>query len=523
MGYQIEQKVKGKTYLYDVESYWDKDKQQSRQRRTYLGRKDEVTGKLISTSRVAIPKSCKRFGGVFLLRKVITDLKLDYALRESFDDGYERYLHLAMYKILCSDPYYLYPFWQEDNHLVSQELDSQRISELLHDLGENDQQVERFFHNWIKLNRGKRSVMFDITSLSSYCQDNDLVEYGYNRDKEDLEQINLGIISKESNGSMHLPLAYRLYPGSINDVVTLENILEVIKEYRLQLSHCVLDRGFYSLSNIKKMQQKSLNYVLSVPFSTKLANQAAVENLSTLSASSNSFAYRKTVYYHIKKKISLNETSCTLHIYLDKEKKAREEIKLLSRLSELDKRFTSKQFKTAEHVETYISEITKSKRRYFSVKTTKGKFTVTRNNTVIDSELAKQGLFMIVTNLHDLDKDIILELYRSKDGAEKIFQSLKHDISEKRTRTKSLTTTKGSIFINFLALIILSRITQVMAEKNLFKIFSKQELFKNLDKLKIFTLSNGKPLLAEITKNQKLIFSAFDAKIDNPSYNSTGF
>ena len=46
MSYEVEQTKNGKTYIYKCESYWDKEKKQPRQKRTYLGRKDEVTGRI---------------------------------------------------------------------------------------------------------------------------------------------------------------------------------------------------------------------------------------------------------------------------------------------------------------------------------------------------------------------------------------------------------------------------------------------------------------------------------------------
>ena len=36
MSYTIEQKIGNHTYLYEVESYWDPEKKQPRQRRKYL-------------------------------------------------------------------------------------------------------------------------------------------------------------------------------------------------------------------------------------------------------------------------------------------------------------------------------------------------------------------------------------------------------------------------------------------------------------------------------------------------------
>jgi len=42
-------KRSGITYVYESKSYWDKEKNQSRSKRTLIGRLDEETGKVIST------------------------------------------------------------------------------------------------------------------------------------------------------------------------------------------------------------------------------------------------------------------------------------------------------------------------------------------------------------------------------------------------------------------------------------------------------------------------------------------
>jgi len=39
----------GITYVYESESYWDKEKQQPRSRRTLIGKLDDVTGEIIPT------------------------------------------------------------------------------------------------------------------------------------------------------------------------------------------------------------------------------------------------------------------------------------------------------------------------------------------------------------------------------------------------------------------------------------------------------------------------------------------
>lgn len=42
-------KRSGMTYAYEAISYWDKNKQQSRSKRTLIGRVDSNTGKIVST------------------------------------------------------------------------------------------------------------------------------------------------------------------------------------------------------------------------------------------------------------------------------------------------------------------------------------------------------------------------------------------------------------------------------------------------------------------------------------------
>lgn len=523
MSYKVEQEVKGKTYVYQVESYWDRDKQQSRQKRTYLGRKDPTTGKVQSTTRTSLPRNSFSFGGTFLLKNVIEGLRLPEAMEGIFEKRYEQYLYLAMFRVLTGEPYYLYPHWKDEVLLPDNaSMDSQRISEILQELGEDEKGIERFFAKWISMNSAKRAIVFDVTSFSSYSDNNELLEYGYNRDKEDLEQVNLGMISKEAiDGSLHMPLAYRIYPGSIRDVSTLGNVLELIEKYRVTLSTCVFDRGFFSQENIKDLQQKSLNFLVSVPFSSSLAQDAVIDCHDEIGSPMNAFSFRNSIYFHNTKKISLNGHSAVLHLFMDKEKKSRQENKLMRVISEIESTFQSKTFKNQQLAEQFIFETIKSKKKFFSIKKRKGRFVISRNQKIIEAEVRQFGIFIFLTN-QKLDKSSVLELYRDKDGVEKIFNSFKHDINAKRSRSKSCAAMKGNFFISFLSLIIISHVTQVMTKNNLFKDFSKQELFRTVSKLKVFSLANNQTLLAEVSRKQKNIFAAFGLKKINPSYNLAG-
>jgi transposase len=88
-------------------------------------------------------------------------------------------------------------------------------------------------------------LCYDITSVSSCSELNEFVRYGYNRDGEQLPQINLAMLFGQKSG---LPVYYHRTPGNINDVSTLHNLVETFKALEVGRMHYVMDKGFYSLT-----------------------------------------------------------------------------------------------------------------------------------------------------------------------------------------------------------------------------------------------------------------------------------
>ena len=81
MSYIVEQKIKGRIYLYKVDSYWDKDKKQSRQKRTYIGPKDAK--KKPSIKQIHSNIIHKSYGNIFLLNWIISKIGLYDIVKES--------------------------------------------------------------------------------------------------------------------------------------------------------------------------------------------------------------------------------------------------------------------------------------------------------------------------------------------------------------------------------------------------------------------------------------------------------
>ena len=53
---KLKDKRTGTTYVYESESYWDKEKKQSRSKRKLIGKIDPVTGEMVPTSSKGRPR-----------------------------------------------------------------------------------------------------------------------------------------------------------------------------------------------------------------------------------------------------------------------------------------------------------------------------------------------------------------------------------------------------------------------------------------------------------------------------------
>ena len=194
--------------------------------------------------------------------------------------------------------------------------------------------------------------------------------------------------------------------------------------------------------------------------------------------SSSSFTFSDDVYWYCKRDIKIGSVKCIAHVYLDKMRKSQQETFLLSKISEFENIFFQKKFQSKSECDEYVSEALKSWKYFFIVKKSKEGFSLERNVLNIEKEIERMGSIILLTcEDTTMLKDEILGLYRNKDSIEKVFSSLKNNLNEKRNRTHSLMTMRGSIFINFTSLILISWIDHIMKEKKLYK---KQQRLRSI-------------------------------------------
>ena len=120
---------------------------------------------------------------------------------------------------------------------------------------------------------------------------------------------------------------------------------------------------------------------------------------------------------------------------------------------------------------------------------------------------------LLTTKLKDpLDA---LQVYRDKDVVEKCFDDLKNVLDMKRLRMHSIETVDGRLFVQFIALILMSELRRAMRESKLIELYTVRELLLEMDPLtKIRYEGKYGSILTEVTRSQREILALL--KIELP-------
>jgi len=510
MSFIVSQKIKGRIYLYQVESYWDKDKKKARQRRTYIGPKDRVRGNNVKP--VLSELSVKHYGNICLLEYIAEKTGLLKILAKNFGSDYREILALSWFQIMETDADYLFPYWLGEQSLEQVKmLYSTDISGLYERIGRSQKAMERFTVDWIGNMQPIHGIYYDITSFSSYSTGIDSVEWGYNRDKEDLPQINMGMVCCQSSG---LPFFYKLFPGSIVDVSTIHNLLKDLQAYHLKDILMIMDRGFFSTSNITSIaaSEQQITFLQPLPFSLKATKELVKRNARKLKDVDTAFKYNEEIVHHTIDRITFGNQDFEAHIFFNEKAAIDGRHQFLAKLLEIEAGLTSRTFSSqTEMQKTLQAQVAEKYRCFFSWDKRSG--AIKRNKSKINERTANIGYFVIATNAQQMDRHVVLHHYRDKDKVEKIFDGVKNHTDGNRLRVHSGYKLEGKLFVKYIAMILYMYIIKVMREKKLFEKYSIREMIKELAKIKMIKHENMEPFISEISKKQKDIFKNFGMEL----------
>lgn len=524
MAYIIEQRVGKHVYLYECVSYRNAEGK-PRNRRVPVGKIDPASGErrykaeyldrmaaegrplAITQTKASftvedISRSTIRdYGAFYLLQQLAEGMGLATALQNALPMCWEEVFILAAYLISTGDPFCYCEDWLANTEAFPVgSMSSQRISELLAGITQKDR--DSFYQNWCNLRSEKEYLALDITSTSSYSELIDSVEWGYNRDGENLPQINICLLMGYHS---RYPIYQTVYGGSLKDVTTLKTTMRTFQALAGEKPMvAVMDKGFFSAKNVNAMlsEQHRVDFVIAVPFTSKFAKDMVQSERKDIDTLSNTIVYGKESMRAVTKFRRWNNAHKVFtHVYYNARKAQGIREDLYLHVATLKER-------AMERPEEYAGN--QDYTRYLIIRRSEkgcNGYTINLREDVVAAELETAGWMVVISNFIADAKEAI-KIYREKDIIEKGFQRLKNSLDLGRLRVHSEANMQNKVFVGFISLILLSGIHNVMVDQMLYRKMTMKKLLLVLSKLKL-QIVNGIRILFPLTKEQRSIYEAF--------------
>ena len=515
-------------YVYIDKGFWNSEKQQSDHKREYIGKYDgktftpnktyyrlqaEYEQSLTAPKTGPVPTDiCLRqfYGATYLLDQISSKTGISVDLGRCFGSLASQILSIAYYLILEEGmPLYRFHKWGVTHrHPYGKDIPSQRSSELFGLITE-DAKMD-YFKRQAKRHGLNEYLAFDTTSISSYSTLIKQAKYGKNKDGDPLPQINLALLYGEES---MLPVYYRKLAGNITDVKTIENLLKDVDFLKLEKLKLVMDRGFYSEKNINDLMKHHHKFLIGANTSLKIVSK----RLDKIQADFvTRFNYNSELKLYVmsfteewdysEEKPRSGETvndkrRVYLHFYYNDQKATDDKTRLNAMLDRLEYNLINGTPDPADE---------KLYQKYFVINETPVRgVTYSFKEDAIRKAEKNYGYFVLMSN-GIKDPVEALRIYRLKDLIEKSFGNLKERLSMRRMSVSSEENFEGKLFVQFVALQLMSYIKRQMDVNGLFNDYTMQSLLDEIDVIEYYQQPGKAHHLSEITEKQHKLYELMD-------------
>ena len=458
--------------------------------------------------------SCVRVGAYLVIKKIAEDYQLFDHLDNWDDRGKGLLLDLAAYSIISENnaaqhyPEYAYnhPLMTPEHKIYS----DSTISRFLTEISADDR--VNFLNSWNEHRNHDERIYISYDSTNKNCKAGDIekAEYGHPKNDVGAPVFNYSVAYDINN---QVPLLYESYPGSIVDVSQLHYVIEKFQGYGYKNIGFVLDRGYFSKDNIKYMESCNYDYVIMGKGKASFVHQLITDHKGEFELKRSCFIKEYLTYgTTIRAKLYTDdEQDSYFHLYHKTSKENAEIMQLetmLQRMENTMEKYKGKEITFGSPYEHYFDLTYHEKggvRKFYGYK---------ERADIIEKEMQLCGYFTIVTS-KKMSAQEALSLYKSRDASEKLFCSDKSFLGNHTLRVSGNDALESKIFIEFIALIIRSKIYTLL-RKRMAEMSKKPNYMtvpaalRELEKIELIKQPKGHYKLDHaITATQKTILGAF--------------
>ncbi|HAF85682.1 MAG TPA: transposase [Sphaerochaeta sp.] len=512
-------------YVYESTSYWDKEKQQSRNTRECIGKL--VDNKFIPNKQyrmqqeleqlkqakpeaVVVTEFTRKFyGATYLLEQIGKSYGIIEDLKKCFGDTYKQILSLAYFLVL------------EDNNTISRfhkwatthvlpydkTITPQQCGELFQSVSEDKQ--EQFFILQGRRRKEKEYLAFDISSVSSFVETFRQLRYSEPNEHNPLAKINLTLLYGDTS---KMPVCYSKLPAYLSEVSTLMRILKSLPEVIDGKIKFILDRDFYSENTVNDLYTNHYKFLIGTKISLPFVQKHLDPVRATLRKDAHYHSGHQTGYYSVRSEwphekvkkrngeVIRTDKRIYVHLYYNEQQAIDDTTAFNKHLDLLEEELYANK-RVPSHEKLY--------EKYFTIRQRPArKISITLQQAALENKQKDFGYSCLISN--DIKDPIeALDIYRSRALVEKSFDNLKERLHRGSPSDASEHNLEGKLFVQFVAHMFVSAIDKTMHEKGLYRTHTMADLLDTLDVIEQFQSPGKSPHIGEVTEKQKTLYAQF--------------
>lgn len=413
-----------------------------------------VKGKKMVSIEDITQEDNRSLGEVTVLKRLSDRLGLTKILRDRLGNlAAGLTLSMAINRISLPKAKYSMREWVETTYLPEileinlSDYHHNTLYEVLEILSENKLEIEEALWEKTKeLEEGLTLMLYDITSTYLEGEQNELAEYGYNRDKKKgKKQINIALVTTPKGR----PVSVEVLKGNITDKATLlKKIKELKKRFNLKEIIYVFDRGMRDQEKLSVLRTKQIKYITALtrgeinhliekgaPIQPGLFDQTDIAEYRT---------DNEKRYIICKSDVATRSTRTREKLL----QKTEEKLRMVKRQV---KKGNWKSVKViAARSERWLQKW--KMKKYFDIEIKEGYFGYCRKENLIDKAEKLDQFYVLETTDTALSAREVQQGYKNLAVVESDFRTMKSYLKVRPIHHRKEITVKGHVFVCFLGL-----------------------------------------------------------------------
>ena len=472
--------INGRYYLYGVKSVYDKVLKKSKKVSLgIMGSISEQNGFIPSDKQALRAKSLKSYKdkrvftkeygySKWLFETLQSEGMID-ELKKHFPEMWPFIVAMVYCRTAHKSPLKNVPFYWQQSAMADllnwkEELNDQKISDLLFALGARQTQI----HDFLKpKDNSTKTVLMDATDIVLQSNKIALSQKGYNANMDFQPQF---VLLYLYDAKSLKPLYYRLLPGNIREISAMQN---TIKMSGIEQCIYIADKGFFSASNIDELERLNMQYIIPLKRNNE---QIPYSSLANIEQTDNYFDYANRFIFYVN---PVKDKSRNINLFLDGKLKEQEKTDYLTRIKSLPESYTKPNFN--EKVKT-------------------------------------MGTLALMHNTPMTPQEVYCE-YKNRGEIEQFFDHLKNTIDASSSNMQREESLNGWMFINHLSMQVIYKMYSVLKTKPLNKKqslnhkYSINDTIEHLKSIKKIQFSEDEAVIAEINKATKTLIQKMELSI----------